>query len=143
MTRDAVSPTLNSHCRAPQRRKNLEHRAGIEPANTGFADQRVSHFATGAHLALRQPRSSRLPSEFTYFAWLARSFFARYHVSTARPAPPPLVRLRASSTVTRAGTITESPTFQLAGTETPLPSIVCSASKIRISSSTLRPNCIG
>jgi hypothetical protein len=27
----------------------LEHRAGIEPANTGFADQRVSHFATGAH----------------------------------------------------------------------------------------------
>jgi hypothetical protein len=30
----------------------LEHRAGIEPANTGFADQRVSHFATGAHLLL-------------------------------------------------------------------------------------------
>jgi hypothetical protein len=29
----------------------LEHRAGIEPANTGFADQRVSHFATGAHPA--------------------------------------------------------------------------------------------
>jgi hypothetical protein len=28
----------------------MEHRAGIEPANTGFADQRVSHFATGAHL---------------------------------------------------------------------------------------------
>ncbi len=26
----------------------MEHRAGIEPANTGFADQRVSHFATGA-----------------------------------------------------------------------------------------------
>ena len=26
----------------------LEHRAGIEPANTGFADQRVSHFAIGA-----------------------------------------------------------------------------------------------
>ena len=31
--------------------KSLEHRAGIEPANTGFADQRVSHFATGAHPA--------------------------------------------------------------------------------------------
>ena len=30
----------------------MEHRAGIEPANTGFADQRVSHFATGAHLRL-------------------------------------------------------------------------------------------
>ena len=29
----------------------MEHRAGIEPANTGFADQRVSHFATGAHRA--------------------------------------------------------------------------------------------
>ena len=28
----------------------MEHRAGIEPANTGFADQRVSHFATGAHV---------------------------------------------------------------------------------------------
>jgi hypothetical protein len=31
--------------------KILEHRAGIEPANTGFADQRVSHFATGAREA--------------------------------------------------------------------------------------------
>jgi hypothetical protein len=30
-------------------RKDLERRAGIEPANTGFADRRVSHFATGAH----------------------------------------------------------------------------------------------
>ena len=29
-------------------KRDLEHRAGIEPANTGFADQRVSHFATGA-----------------------------------------------------------------------------------------------
>jgi hypothetical protein len=28
----------------------LEHRMGFEPMNTGFADQRVSHFATGAHL---------------------------------------------------------------------------------------------
>lgn len=28
----------------------MEHRAGIEPANTGFADPRVSHFATGAYL---------------------------------------------------------------------------------------------
>jgi hypothetical protein len=29
-------------------RQALEHRAGIEPAYTGFADLRVSHFATGA-----------------------------------------------------------------------------------------------
>jgi len=28
---------------------DLERQAGIEPANTGFADLRVSHFATGAH----------------------------------------------------------------------------------------------
>jgi hypothetical protein len=28
--------------------KILEHRMGFEPMNTGFADQRVSHFATGA-----------------------------------------------------------------------------------------------
>lgn len=27
----------------------MEHRMGFEPMNTGFADQRVSHFATGAH----------------------------------------------------------------------------------------------
>ena len=27
----------------------LEHRMGFEPMNTGFADQRVSHFAIGAH----------------------------------------------------------------------------------------------
>jgi hypothetical protein len=33
----------------------MEHREGIEPSNTGFADQRVSHFATGAHwIALRE-----------------------------------------------------------------------------------------
>jgi hypothetical protein len=40
----------------------MEHREGIEPSNTGFADQRVSHFATGAHLiALRAASPARLP----------------------------------------------------------------------------------
>jgi hypothetical protein len=29
----------------------MEHRMGFEPMNTGFADQRVSHFATGAHFS--------------------------------------------------------------------------------------------
>ena len=28
--------------------QKLERRAGIEPANTGFADPRVNRFATGA-----------------------------------------------------------------------------------------------
>jgi hypothetical protein len=32
----------------------LERRAGIEPANAGFADLSVSHFATGAHSIDRQ-----------------------------------------------------------------------------------------
>src|ERR1700678_4059487 len=122
----------------------VEHREGIEPSNTGFADQRVSHFATGAHV----DRSAgslipRLPAAISYLPWVARSFFARYQVSTVNPAPPPLVRLRASSTVAGAGTMTGSPNFQFAGTETPLPSIVCNPWKMRINSSTLRPNCIG
>lgn len=35
----------------------MEHRMGVEPMNTGFADQRVSHFATGAHLLPPKGRS--------------------------------------------------------------------------------------
>src|SRR5580692_1967347 len=39
------------HCRMfRESSRFLERRAGIEPADTGFADQRVSHFATGAHV---------------------------------------------------------------------------------------------
>src|ERR1700679_1844027 len=122
----------------------MEHREGIEPSNTGFADQRVSHFATGAHFACSVGNlTARLPTEIRYLPWVARSFLARYQVSTFSPAPPPLVRLRASSTVAGAGTMTGSPNFQFAGTETPLPSMVCNPSKMRINSSTLRPNCIG
>ena len=45
---------------------NMEHREGIEPSNTGFADQRVSHFATGAHRftgsLASQGRPQRLPT---------------------------------------------------------------------------------
>jgi hypothetical protein len=36
----------------------LEHRMGVEPMNTGFADQRVSHFATGAQSAVQSESHS-------------------------------------------------------------------------------------
>jgi hypothetical protein len=61
----------------------------------------------------------------------ASSFFARYQVSTVNPAPAPFVRLRASSSVTGARTMTGSSGFQLAGADTPLSSIVRSAWKTR------------
>ena len=45
----------------------LEHRMGVEPMNTGFADQRVSHFATGAHVGEARPASQGVSSVY-YFA---------------------------------------------------------------------------
>ncbi len=33
----------------------MEHRMGFEPMNTGFADQRVSLFATGARESCQLP----------------------------------------------------------------------------------------
>jgi hypothetical protein len=56
----------------PKTCEDLEHREGIEPSNTGFADQRVSHFATGAHLDALGAVSTRetAPKNFaTYPAW--------------------------------------------------------------------------
>lgn len=53
--------------KAAGNRRDMEHRAGIEPANTGFADQRVSHFATGALCS-----AGRLPGggiKLSYFGW--------------------------------------------------------------------------
>ena len=38
----------------------MERRAGIEPANTGFADPRVSRFATGAFETLKKSAGVRL-----------------------------------------------------------------------------------
>ena len=43
----------------------MEHRAGIEPANTGFADQRVSHFATGASPVPRIARGTECHEALT------------------------------------------------------------------------------
>ena len=37
----------------------VEHRMGVEPMNTGFADQRVSHFATGALVCRALPFAGR------------------------------------------------------------------------------------
>ena len=42
---------------------------GVEPMNTGFADQRVSHFATGARsrLATKPSDGSIFSENSTYF----------------------------------------------------------------------------
>ena len=69
----------------------LEHRAGIEPANTGFADQRVSHFATGAHDSaahtddtrqnvLRELLRLRSGAEVWLHGFVAREDFVRIFV---------------------------------------------------------------
>ena len=87
---------------------------GFEPMNTGFADQRVSHFAIGAHRLREDPQTANLlrttlpqcSSQAGYLAAVASSFFARYQVETLSPAPPPLVRRTASAVVAGAGTIT-------------------------------------
>jgi hypothetical protein len=43
---------------------------GFEPMNTGFADQRVSHFATGAHVATySKPRGVQPPKKY-YSSWV-------------------------------------------------------------------------
>jgi hypothetical protein len=49
-----------------RRREILEHRMGFEPMNTGFADQRVSHFAIGAHAryAIAQRGKLKFPAYF-------------------------------------------------------------------------------
>ncbi len=49
--------------------ENLEHRMGFEPMNTGFADQRVSHFATGARAAT-QDGAAELKANFDYCGWV-------------------------------------------------------------------------
>jgi hypothetical protein len=48
---------------------------GFEPMNTGFADQRVSHFAIGAHCCHLTCQPAMI-----YFAGTDRSFFDRYQL---------------------------------------------------------------
>ncbi len=48
-------------CNPVQGRSELEGWAGIEPANTGFADPRVSHFATSPVLFTQRFLTLRLP----------------------------------------------------------------------------------
>lgn len=54
----------SSLCRVSESLSNLlrllEHRMGFEPMNTGFADQRVSHFAIGALSLKACPGSSSI-----------------------------------------------------------------------------------
>lgn len=65
------------------RQSCLERRAGIEPANTGFADLRVSRFATGAYsvdcmMAMRiaiarlsLPKNRKPTCHFNLWRWVA------------------------------------------------------------------------
>jgi hypothetical protein len=72
MTISATAPTLvtrrNPRSSIQRCGKNLERRAGIEPANTGFADLRVDRFATGALLrnAFGTTRSWRVILEHSH-----------------------------------------------------------------------------
>jgi hypothetical protein len=43
---------------------------GFEPMNTGFADQRVSHFATDAHVRRACQSSTRVTVQSLYAAYL-------------------------------------------------------------------------
>jgi hypothetical protein len=47
--------------------EGLEHRMGFEPMNTGFADQRVSHFAIGALSAVQDGPARR--NVGSYWGW--------------------------------------------------------------------------
>src|SRR5487761_993951 len=120
-------------------RKSVEHRMGFEPMNTGFADQRVNHFAIGAHrcqlshqarhtlsVPLFSHGCKKVASQMLLFILpisryfgTGRSFFERYQLCTSSPLPLPLARLAASSTVAGAATITGWPGRQFAGQETP------------------------
>jgi hypothetical protein len=99
---------------------------GFEPMNTGFADQRVSHFATGAsrcqskaglNFMASRPFTSSPTKERTrrmmrfYFGCAA---VRRYGFTVLKPGKS----CAASSFVTTPAMTMSSPTFQFAGVDT-------------------------
>ena len=112
-------PTPSTACNS----QVMEHRAGFEPASNGFADRRVSLFATGALLTAR---IRAIQQRLNYFLAGSKVFVDKYQLFTFNPAPSSTL-FCASACVAGAGTITSSPGCQFAGHDTAFASTVCSA----------------
>jgi hypothetical protein len=97
---------------------------GVEPMNTGFADQRVSHFATGAsrnqqscygfdgsHLSHPDEKAGPSITKCLYFGCAAVRI---YGFTVLKPGKS----WAASSLDTTPAMMTSSPTFQFAGVDT-------------------------
>src|SRR3984885_3681866 len=118
---------------------------GVEPMNTGFADQRVSHFATGALVRYTMKSHSGLFDNIRSFSFhLGAIYFGcatvrRYGFTVLYPGKT----LSASSLETAPVMITSSPCFQFAGVATLCLVVNCIESSTRMISSKLRPVVIG
>src|SRR5882724_335431 len=123
---------------------------GVEPMNTGFADQRVSHFATGALvvsvLPATQPKlhdglfdKSQIPLILLCSIYFGCATVRRYGFTVLYPGKI----LSASSLETAPVMITSSPCFQFAGVATLCFAVNCIESSTRMISSKLRPVVIG
>ena len=115
---------------------------GFEPMNTGFADQRVSHFAIGAHdrrantnTPAQQARAAVVPAPRTS-AVPSSADTASPSCSQGRSCPPP-------RSTPLPVMITSSPCFQFAGVATLCFAVSCIESSTRMISSKLRPVVIG
>src|ERR1700745_2539316 len=117
---------------------------GVEPMNTGFADQRVSHFATGA-LIPHTKGVVRGPSKKAHITFIILDIYfgcdtvRRYGFTVLYPGKI----LSASSLETAPVMITSSPCFQFAGVATLCFAVNCIESSTRMISSKLRPVVIG